>query len=63
MCSKYFCPKMFRPKFYRPKLLSFHVSRPIFLLQTMKLHKKYVEIYKPTQHIACVLTSVRHSVY
>ena len=54
---------MFRPKFYRPKLLSFHVSRPIFLLQTMKLHKKYVEIYEPTQHIACVLISVRHSVY
>ena len=50
-------------KICSPKCFGFNVPRSIFLLYVVKLGKKYVEIYQPTQQLICMLSGVRHSVW
>lgn len=48
---------------FSPNCFVFNVPRSIFLLHVVKLGKKYVEIYKATQQLICMLSGVRHSVW
>ena len=50
-------------KIFSPKCFGVNVPRSIFLLHVVRLGKKYVEIYKPTQQLICMLSGVRHSVW